>query len=99
MFFGLNAWQFLLWLAAIIMIASPFICGIAKAIIDSKYKAKAQFIGTIANAAAQAMAKTLEEQAKRIEEKKNKAENDVKMALKHMEELMKHETHDSDSVH
>ena len=50
MFFGLNAWQTLLWLAALLMIVAPFIVGIGNGLVNGYFKAKDAHIGRVANA-------------------------------------------------
>ena len=66
MIFGLNAWQFLLWVAALEMIVAPFVILVVGTIINGYFHAKDQHIGRIAGALGQTLSKAAEDISKKI---------------------------------
>ena len=77
MFFGLNAWQTLLWLAALLMIVAPFIVGIGNGLMNGYFKAKDAHIGRIANAIGKSLAESFKSMTDVLENKmKNKGGDD-----------------------
>ena len=78
MFFGLNAWQTLLWLAALLMIVAPFVVGIGNGLINGYFKTKDAHIGRIASAIGKSLSESFKSMTDILEAKmKNKGRDDA----------------------